>query len=144
MAKRSAGSYALLQSILLGVGFALLVLISVATVFLVDRAGADAKRLTNTLTLHGSLSNLLLEVRRAESSQRGYLFTNDESYLTDFYETEPAIRQVFEQLRRLSTANPHRLASLDRAAKLVDTKVAEMAETIRLNQESHREDAGAN
>jgi CHASE3 domain sensor protein len=95
MAKRSAGSYALLQSILLGVGFALLVLISVATVFLVDRAGADAKRLTNTLTLHGSLSNLLLEVRRAESSQRGYLFTNDESYLTDCYETEPAIRQVF-------------------------------------------------
>src|SRR5579875_3484189 len=91
-----------LQAVLLATGFALLIAISVATVFLVDRASTDAQRLTHTLSIEDKLSNLLLAVRRAESSQRGYLFTNDSEYLKEFYGSEPEARRLVEELRDLT------------------------------------------
>jgi CHASE3 domain sensor protein len=102
-----------LQPILLGIGFALLVGISAATVYLVDRAATDTRRLTQTLSVEDKLSNVLLSVRRAESSQRGYLFTDDPKYLAEFYEAEPEARQLVEELRTLTRDNPARQATLD-------------------------------
>ena len=78
-----------LQALLLGIGFLLLVGISAATVFLVERAASDSKQLADTLSVEDKLSDILLTVRRAESSQRGYLLTNDQSYLDDFRDAEP-------------------------------------------------------
>jgi len=129
------------QPILLGIGFALLVVISAGTVFLVDRAADDTTRLTQTLSVEDKLSNVLLSVRRAESSQRGYLFTNEPSYLKNFYEAEPEARQLIEELRALTRANPARQATLDQVTKLVEAKFREMAESIDLNQHGRREEA---
>ena len=102
-----------LQPLLLGLGFALLVVISAATVYLVDRAADDLQRLTQTLRVEDQLSNVLLDVRRAESSQRGYLFTNNQDYLKEFYEAEPQARQLLAELRTLTKDNPARQAMLD-------------------------------
>jgi len=123
-----------LQPILLGVGFTLLVVISVATVFLVDRAATDTQRLTQTLSVEDKLSNVLLSVRRAESSQRGYLFTDDARYLKEFYEAEPEARQLVEELRTLTRDNPARQATLDAVSNALDAKFKEMTETVSLNQ----------
>ena len=64
-----------LQPVLLGSAFALLVAISIATAFVVNRAGDDAENLNQTLQLQDRLTNVLLIMRRAESGQRGYLLT---------------------------------------------------------------------
>ena len=130
-----------LQPLLLGLGFALLVVISAATVYLVDRAADDLQRLTQTLRVEDQLSNVLLDVRRAESSQRGYLFTNDGSYLQEFYDSEPDARQLLTELRALTSDNPARLQMLDSAGKLIGAKFKEMDETISLNQHDRRGDA---
>ena len=53
-----------LQPILLGIGFAVLIAISAATVFLVDRASTDAQSVSHTISVESKLSNLLLAVRR--------------------------------------------------------------------------------
>src|SRR6185312_2926408 len=123
-----------LQPILLGVGFALLVVISAATVYLVDRAATDTQKLTQTLSVEDKLSNVLLAVRRAESSQRGYLFTDNSNYLKEFYAGEPEARQIVEELRALTRDNPARQATLDRVTKELDAKFQEMSETVTLNQ----------
>ncbi|MGN6573577.1 MAG: sensor histidine kinase [Pseudolabrys sp.] len=123
-----------LQPILLGIGFALLVGISVATVYLVDRAATDTRRLTQTLSVEDKLSNVLLSVRRAESSQRGYLFTDDPKYLAEFYEAEPEARQLVEELRTLTRDNPARQATLDEITRHLEAKFKEMGETVNLNQ----------
>ena len=123
-----------LQPILLGIGFALLVGISVATVYLVDRSATDTQRLSQTLSVEDKLSNVLLSVRRAESSQRGYLFTDDPKYLAEFYEAEPEARQIVEELRTLTRDNPARQATLDDISKHLDAKFKEMGETVNLNQ----------
>lgn len=101
-----------LQPVLLGIGFALLVGISAATVYLVDRSADDTQRLSQTLSVEDKLSNVLLSMRRAESSQRGYLFTNDPKYLAEFYEAEPEARQLVEELRTLTRENPARQTTL--------------------------------
>ena len=123
-----------LQPILLGIGFALLVGISAATVYLVDRAATDTRRLTQTLSVEDKLSNVLLSVRRAESSQRGYLFTDDPKYLAEFYEAEPEARQLVEELRTLTRDNPARQATLDEITRHLEAKFKEMGETVNLNQ----------
>jgi signal transduction histidine kinase len=132
-----------LQPLLLGVGFVLLVAISISTVFLVDRAATDSKELAETLTVQNKLSNILLDLRRAESSQRGYLFTDEPSYLTDYQRSEPETKQLVAELRQLSKDNPERRAMLDRASPLIDAKFAEMRETIELNGSGRRDQARA-
>lgn len=130
-----------LQPILLGIGFALLVVISAATVYLVDRAATDTRKLTQTLSVEGKLSNVLLAVRRAESSQRGYLFTNDPQYLAEFYEAEPEARQIVDDLRKLTRDNPARQVTLDEITKQLSAKFSEMGESVNLNQHGNADAA---
>jgi len=130
-----------LQPLLLGLGFALLVAISAVTVYLVDRAANDLQRLIQTLHVEDQLSNVLLAVRRAESSQRGYLFTNDPDYLKEFYSAEPETRQILAELRTLTENNAARQQVLDQITKLIDAKYKEMSATVILNQQGHRDEA---
>jgi CHASE3 domain sensor protein len=130
-----------LQPVLLGVGFALLIAISFATVLLVNRAAADAQRLAQTLEVQDKLSNILLGVRRGESSQRGYLFTGQRSYLREYRGAEPETKSIIADLKTLTKANPARQQMLDRATELADEKFAEMAQTIALHESGRIEDA---
>lgn len=129
------------QSTLLGTAFAALVFISAATLWLVDRAAKDATALRDTLEFQDKLSNVLLSVRRAESSQRGYLFTGDPTYLTGYYEAEPELKLLMGELRTMAGDDRRRTTTLDRAAGLVSRKFDEMARTIGLEQAGRRADA---
>jgi signal transduction histidine kinase len=130
-----------LQPFLLGLGFLLLIAISAGTVWLVHRSASDAARLADTLLVENKLSNLLLNVRRAESSQRGYLFTNDADYLDDFRRAEPEAHKLVADLERLSENNRQRQATVARLSKLVDAKFAELSHSIILNGTGKREEA---
>jgi signal transduction histidine kinase len=130
-----------LQPLLLGVGFLILIVISAATVWLVNRSAADAARLAQTLSVQNKLSNLLLNVRRAESSQRGYLFTNNSAYLDDFHKAEPEARKLVAELQVLAKSSAQRQTMVTRLSELVDAKFAELSHTISLNGSGRREDA---
>ena len=130
-----------LQPVLLGVGFALLIAISFATMLLVNRAGDDAVRLAQTLDVQDKLSNILLIVRRGESSQRGYLFTGQPSYLDEYREAEPETRRTIADLKALTKDNPARQRMLDAASELVREKFAEMAKSIELAESGRRDEA---
>lgn len=132
-----------LQPVLLGVGFALLVAISVTTALLVSRATLDSGRLAKTLVIQDKLSDVLLAVRRGESSQRGYLFTDSEAYLDDFRKAHPQAIELVEELHTLSKNHPNLQKALGTIDRLVDAKFSEMAETILLNKNGEREKARA-
>jgi signal transduction histidine kinase len=129
------------QVFLLGVSFALLIAISTATVILVNRASNDARLLAETLDIQNKLSDILLSVRRAESSQRGYLFTNDAAYLDDYRAAEPEARKIFAELQVQTKASPARQSLLARIGPLLDQKFAEMSLTIDFNKADRRDDA---
>lgn len=130
-----------LQSLLLGAGFLLLVGISAATIYFVERAATDNRELALTLSVEDKLSDILLTVRRGESSQRGYLLTNDTTYLDDFRDAEPETKETINELRPLTEASATRKSTLDRVAVLVDRKFTEMRRIIALNETGRRAEA---
>jgi signal transduction histidine kinase len=132
-----------LQTLLLGAGFLLLVGIGAGTIYLVERAATDSRELATTLSVEDKLSDILLTVRRAESSQRGYLLTNDTTYLEDFRDAEPETHETINELRALSDASATRKSTLDRVAGLVDGKFREMRRIIELNETGRRAEAMA-
>lgn len=132
-----------LQPILLGLGFALLIAISAGTVLLVNRASSDAALLAETLSVQDKLSNILLNVRRAESSQRGYLFTSNDAYLDDLRLAIPETHAIIADLQTSAEGHPERQERLKRTRSLVDAKFAEMTQTITLNRTGRREEARA-
>jgi signal transduction histidine kinase len=131
------------QGILLGVGFFILVAIAAAVALLVEQASTDAQLVAHTLRVQDTLSKVLLSVRRAESGQRGHLFTNRPEYLDDFNEARPEVRQHLSQLSALVSDDPRRLADLANIWKVVDAKFAELTHAIELNRQGQREQARA-
>ncbi|MBS0535288.1 MAG: CHASE3 domain-containing protein [Proteobacteria bacterium] len=130
-----------LQALLLGVGFLLLVGISAATVYLVERSASDNKQLSDTLHVEDKLSDVQLTLRRAESSQRGYLLTNDPTYLEDFRDAEPEVRDTIGEIRELAETSATRRSTIDHVDRLVTAKFREMQRIIDLNEKGQRPEA---
>ncbi|HWL74896.1 MAG TPA: CHASE3 domain-containing protein [Burkholderiaceae bacterium] len=131
------------QGVLLGACFVILIAIAGAVTLLVEQASRDAQIVAHTLRVQDTLSNILLSVRRAESGQRGHLFTNRRDYLDDFEAAQPEVRQALAELSALTTDNPKRVADVENIQKLVDAKFAELTRSIDLNASGQREQARA-
>jgi signal transduction histidine kinase len=130
-----------IQPILLGVGFALLIAIGTATVWLAEQSAEDARRVVHTVNVQEKLSNLLLNVRRAESGQRGYLLTGRQQYLSDYRDAAPAIETNLAELRTLTSDNPERGPVLDQMDELARAKIDELAKTVELKDSGHHDAA---
>ena len=131
------------QPLLLGVGFALLVAIGTATVWLAEQSAQDARSVVHTINVQEKLSNLLLNVRRAESGQRGFLLTGRQQYLLDYRDAAPAVETYLAELRTLMSDNPDRGPVLDQMDATARTKMTELAKTIELQASGQHEAAVA-
>jgi signal transduction histidine kinase len=131
------------QGILLGAGFAILVALGGAIVWLVNQAATDAEIVAQTLTVQNELSDVLLNARRAEAAQRGYLFTQDDVYLNDFNATRPEAARTLGNLRDLVKSDRQASAVVARIDELMAAKFAEMNRTIELNRSGQRAAARA-
>jgi signal transduction histidine kinase len=129
------------QGLLLGIAFVLLILLAGMTTWMVQQTATDAEQVAHTLRVQDVLSDVLLNARRAESGQRGYLFTNQQLYLDDLNEARPEIAERLNELRELTRDNPQRLTQIARMKELVDAKFEEMDRTVTLNQSGQREAA---
>lgn len=123
-----------LQPFLLGLGFALLIAISAGSAVLVRQAQTDSQLRAQSLTIQDRLSDILLDMRRAESGQRGYLLTGEPKYLDDFTAAEPSVLRTIRELFDLLTDKPARRAQLDNIARQVDGKLDELRKTITLER----------
>ena len=88
MAVNSAASprHALSQFILLAAGLVVLTLISATSVYLVNKAREDASWVLHSLEVENEISLAQLQMRRAESAQRGFLLTQRPEFRTAFEE----------------------------------------------------------
>jgi signal transduction histidine kinase len=132
-----------LQPILLGIGFMMLIGMGGGTAWLVRHAAEDAKLVNHTVVVQDKLSNVLLSVRRAESGQRGYLFTERPVYLEDFSIAEPEATGLLNELRAMTADNPERQRELERIAATVAAKFAEMKRVMAFTDAGDRDRARA-
>src|ERR1700758_2894051 len=94
------------QSLLFAAGFLVLVAISATSVVLVNQARKDNAWVVHTVEAENQLSTLLLQIRRAESSARGYLLTSEPRFLAEHDAAVATISLDIDKLARLTGDNP--------------------------------------
>lgn len=85
----------------------------------------------------------LSHLRGSEAGQRGFLLTENESYLTPYHESVNRVRRIFKQVRRLTSDNFNQQHRLDELEPLVDRRIAQLENNIRLQREGKRSEVVA-
>jgi PAS domain S-box-containing protein len=80
-------------------------------------------------------ADLLSTVKDAETGQRGYLLTRQQTYLGPFLAANERIHGLLQELRALTSKTPRRRQNVERLAAAMNEKLAEMSETIRLSRD---------
>src|SRR5687768_8831161 len=122
----------IVQVVLLAAGLAILLAISATSIWLVALLREDADKISRTLEVENQIYVALLQLRRAESAERGYLLTLRPEFLDEFKQAEAAIRPAFEILHRLTTDNPVQVQSLKEVMPLVDLRLEEFNTVVNL------------
>ena len=131
--------------VLIGAGAMAALAMVLAMGLLEHRARQDvldsAEWVSHTLQVQRELVRTRMLLTDAETGQRGYLLTMDESYLDPNEQARAAMPNALAQLRRLTADNPgqqQRLRDLDR---LATEKVAELSDTVATAQRGNRDAA---
>lgn len=119
-----------------GFGLAGLTLVVIAAVSYVNLANLIETDhwVEHTHLVRTNLSDLLLALTDAETGQRGYLITGNESYLAPYQSALVNIKKIFDDLHGLTTDNPQEQSRLDAIAPLIDGKLAVLRQTIDLRR----------
>jgi signal transduction histidine kinase len=131
----------LLQILLLTAAFLVLVAISAASVLLVNKARDDSAWVIHTIEVENQTNALLLELRRAESSARGYLLTAAPVFLNDYKDAAAAIPTEVDKLDSLTKDNPGQRENISNLRSAIATHLALFEREI--NAVSHGDLAGA-
>ena len=119
-----------------GFGLAGLVLLIIAFVSFRTTSGLVEN---NGLVRHShdvktKLTDLLSELKDAETGQRGFVITGDDAYLAPFRAALDQIPVTFQSVRQLTADNPDQQRRLDALSPLIDAKLAELKQTIDLRR----------
>src|SRR5690349_8901877 len=110
-----------------------LITFSIFVMFHAGRVALEAQnRMNNQLAVINQLQELASTVKDAETSQRGYLLSGEENYLTLFSNAVPALKSQSEALNKFVSGGEISSEEMDAVSDLIRQKVAELAETIQL------------
>lgn len=113
----------------------------VAVGLLVVRSSEADFWLAHTVKVQQAGEALLSEIQLAEGAKRGYLLTRDSDYLNEFNQSSGAIPRLLGELSDLVADNSDQGLRLETLRPLVDAKLAEMDDTLELDQRGERTEA---
>ena len=123
------------------IGFALLIVAVVASI-VASIASADADRwASHSLQVRQATTHLLSLVQDAETGQRGFLLTGDESYLRPFDTAQKEMAATEAGLQTLTLDNPAQQSQLARINTTIALKLQELSRTIDLAKAGNITDA---
>ncbi len=129
------------QMLLLAAGLVVLTFISAGSVHLVNRAREDARWVLRTVEVENQLSLAQLQLRRAESAQRGYLSTLLPDLQSDFEEAASELAPALQRLSQLVSDNPVQKRLVDEMRPLVNQRIEEFRNSIELARTQRVDDA---
>ncbi len=129
------------QPLLLAIGFIVIVLISAATVWLVDRSNDEADAVIQTLDVQNGLSLILLNLRRAESAQRGYVITGQPAYRDEYEAAAKNSIPALEAAQKILENTPALQSDFAPVADLVRQRLADLARVVALSDAGKYEEA---
>jgi CheY-like chemotaxis protein/CHASE3 domain sensor protein len=127
------------------IGF-LLAIVAVAAIAVLSyqslqTASISARNLAQSIEVLAQIEGLLSTLKDAETGQRGFLLTNDESYLEPYALAQAALPTEISRLKALLAERPeqsHRLEDLESLAK---QKMAELQSTVERRRAGNPEGA---
>jgi signal transduction histidine kinase/CheY-like chemotaxis protein len=116
------------------IGF-LLAVLAVAIIALLSyqslqTTAATSANLTQSIEVLGRLQGLLSTLKDAETGQRGFLLTGEESYLTPYTDAKDALPDELKAMRALFANRPEQRRRLDGLESLANLKMTELESTI--------------
>ncbi len=134
---------ALGQTLLLVAAFMVLVVISAASVVLVNEARKDNALVVHTVEVENQINALLLNIRRAESGARGYLLTLGPEFLTDHEDAVAVVSPNVDRLAQLTADNPIQVQNLRKLRTAIETRLAQFAREMDYLKHQDRASATA-
>jgi methyl-accepting chemotaxis protein len=111
-----------------GSGFAAtivaLVVIAIAGLQNATTANENAERVAHTHIVQREVAELLALIVTAETYQRGFVITADESFLGPYTTALAAIDKAYDHVRTLTSDNPAQTRALDTLRPLIDQRLA--------------------
>ena len=95
----------------------------------------------HTYEVKAVLENIISELKDAETGQRGYLLTDELTYLEPYKLSVAKINQKLNKLSALTNDNNRQQQHISRLTLLVNAKLQELKETIELAQGGYKDDA---
>ena len=126
---------------LLVVGFVALAAIIGATIWLGERARQYSHDLFEVRDVKSSAVDLRAALQTAESSQRGYLYTGNEVYLSPYDLAKARAVAAAAGLPASLASYPDLAGAVGELSRAIGEKVVEMNELIRLKREGRDADA---
>ncbi len=133
--------HALGQIILLAAGLVVLTLISATSVYLVNKARVDAQWALHSMEVENEISLAQLQMRRAESAQRGFLLTSRPEFRTAFEEAASQLPPSFERLKALTVDNPYQQQRLQQMIPQTNERIEKLRHGIELTQTNRQTEA---
>lgn len=89
---------------------------------------------TNTRVVKQELTDLMSDLKDAETGHRGFLITDREEYLEPFKEGTQSVQRRADNLAGMISTNSSQLLDLEQLNVLIAKKIAEMKRTIRIHK----------
>jgi PAS domain S-box-containing protein len=119
------------QRFVLGIGLAILLAISAASIGLDVKSRSDAAWVDHTLGVLQKFSDLQLLIRRAESASRGYVLSSAQAYVAEFNEARDRIGPALAELIETTRDNPVQARLLQDSRELIARRLEVSGELIR-------------
>ncbi|MEQ1943530.1 histidine kinase dimerization/phosphoacceptor domain -containing protein [Mesorhizobium sp. VNQ89] len=129
------------QILFIAVGVLALLAIVSAAFWLDDRSSVIASQILDARDLKSASVDLGALVQRAESSQRGFLYTENEIYLAPYDLAKEAALRDIDALPPRVEGYADLVAVTERLKQVITEKFAEMDESIRLTRSRERSSA---
>jgi signal transduction histidine kinase len=112
-----------------------------AALWLAARAHDHADEVSHDREVRNAYSVILSDLMDAETGQRGYLLTRSDRYLQPYETARQKLTADLAHLRNMLTADTSMAPRLARLDSLANAKLAELAQTIRLENAGQHDDA---
>jgi CHASE3 domain sensor protein len=89
---------------------------------------------SHTYDVRSAMADLLSALKDAETGQRGYVITGADSYLEPYQTALAQVKTTFDAARKLTADSPTEQKTLTALSPLIDSKLAELKQTIALRR----------
>src|SRR6266851_5828625 len=130
--RKIAAGFTLAFLLLLGIGGVSYRSISVLT--------GTSQLVTHTHQVLEHVAEVFSLLKDAETGQRGYVITGDETFLEPYQTGTSSVHTVVKELRELTADNPNQQKRIDEAEPLIAAKLAELKQTIDVRRKANLEE----